>query len=109
MSNSQKGILYLIPTVLEEGTEAQVLPPEVRSVVESTDYFFVEDARSARRFISALKTGRQIAELHFYILDKDTTKDKVRAYFKEIPSTANIGVISEAGCFNFSYSLAKCP
>jgi 16S rRNA (cytidine1402-2'-O)-methyltransferase len=93
-----KGILYLIPTVLAEDTAAATLSAQVVSAILETDHYFVEEARTARRFISSLKTGKQIADLHFYILDKDTTHSHVKSYFKDIPAAANIGIISEAGC-----------
>ena len=98
INENKSGILYLIPTVLAEGTESLVLPTQVIQAIQETEYFFVEDARTARRFISGLKIGKQIADLHFYIVDKDTTKEKVKIYLNEISPKANIGIISEAGC-----------
>lgn len=95
---AKSGIVFLIPNVLAENTEQQVLSPQIKEAIEATDYFMVEDARSARRFIASLKTGKQIGDLHFYIVDKDTPKEKVKSYFKEIPDEVNIGIISQAGC-----------
>ena len=90
--------LYLIPTTMAPNTAHQVLAPQILEVVKNTNYYFVENIRTARRCISELKLGKIIDELVFFELDKDTTVDKVRSYFKQIPADASIGVMSEAGC-----------
>lgn len=90
--------LYLIPTFLAPDTASQVLSPQVHEVIAATDYFFVENIRTARRFISELKLGRVIDQLHFYELNKDTSEAEVISYFKQIPENQDIGIISEAGC-----------
>lgn len=91
-------MLYLIPTTLAPDTFDSVLSPQIIEVISATDYFFVENLRTARRFISELKLGKVIENLHFYEVDKDTPPEKILGYFKEIPTTKSIGVISEAGC-----------
>lgn len=90
--------LFLIPTPLAEPTHDKVLSPQIRAVIGQTDYYFVENLRTARRFISSLKTGRVIDELHFFLLDKDTLEAEVRNYFKQIPENQDVGIVSEAGC-----------
>jgi 16S rRNA (cytidine1402-2'-O)-methyltransferase len=91
-------MLYLIPTTLAPDTIDSVLSPQIIEVISETDYFFVENLRTARRFISELKLGKVIENLHFFEVDKDTSHEKILGYFKEIPTTKSIGVISEAGC-----------
>ncbi len=91
-------MLYLLPTFLAPNTFEEVLSPQVKEIVSCTQYFMVENIRTARRFISELKTGQKIDDLNFYLLNKDTSINTVRSYFKEIPNEANIGVLSEAGC-----------
>ena len=93
-----KGILYLIPTVLAENTAERVLSPQIKEVIVHTDHFFVEELRTARRFISSLKTGKIIENLHFYELSKKTPEAQVRTYIKIMDAGHNAGVISEAGC-----------
>ena len=92
-------ILYLIPTLLADDTDAQVLPPSIREVIEKTDAYFVENVRSARRFITGLKTGRIIDETQFFDLDKDTPPADTRRQIQELTERKrNAGVLSEAGC-----------
>lgn len=91
--------LYLIPTLLADDTAGQVLPPHIRDVIEKTDAYFVENVRSARRFISGLKTSRVIDETTFFDLDKDTPPADTRRQIQELTERKrNAGVLSEAGC-----------
>ena len=72
-----KGKLFLIPIVIADDTEGQVITPQVREVITNIDYFLVENVRTARRFISKLKLGLTIEELQFEVLDKKTPIQKV--------------------------------
>ena len=91
--------LYLIPTLLADDTADLVLPPNIRENVEKIDTYFVENARSARRFISGLKTSRVIDETTFFDLDKDTPPADTRRQIQELTERKrNAGVLSEAGC-----------
>ena len=92
-----KGQLYLIPTVISE-KQTDVIPEQVRQVVKHTDYFLVENLRTARRFISSLKLGLNIEELHFELLDKNTPVIEVERLMKPAFEGRNIGVLSESGC-----------
>lgn len=91
--------LYLIPTYLADGTAEQVLPPVIRDIITITDVFFVENVRTARRFISSLKTGRVIDDTLFYDLAKDTPEADTRRQLTDLlAQNRNAGVMSEAGC-----------
>jgi 16S rRNA (cytidine1402-2'-O)-methyltransferase len=90
--------LYLIPSLLAPGTKDSVLPPDVLKLVNELEFFFAEDVRTARRFLSEVGVSRKIEELKFYKLDKETTIQEVKAQLKEIPEDKSIGIISEAGC-----------
>ncbi len=91
--------LYLIPTLLADDTADRVLPPHIRDVIQKTDAFFVENARSGRRFIASLKTTRIIDETTFFDLDKDTPPVDTRRQIQELTERKrNAGVLSEAGC-----------
>ncbi|MGN7887300.1 SAM-dependent methyltransferase [Dyadobacter sp. 22481] len=88
--------LYLIPTILAEGTQNDVLSPQIQDAVRHLDVFFVENIRTARRFISSLKLGRVIDDLTFIELNKDTAETETAASLRNLSKSA--GVISEAGC-----------
>ena len=51
--NSEFGILYLIPCPISDETAPwEVLPAANRAVMDSLDYFIVENTRSARRLLA---------------------------------------------------------
>ena len=88
--------LFLIPTILAPDTQESVLPPQIKAVVSELNVFFVEELRTARRFISSLKLNKVIDEITFYELNKDTPPDQTLAQLKKLNTDA--GIISEAGC-----------
>ncbi|TDB61183.1 SAM-dependent methyltransferase [Arundinibacter roseus] len=90
--------LFLIPTVLAEGTAQQVLSPQVAEVIGQLDYFFAEELRTARRFISGLRLGRVIQDLTFFELTKKTAEADTAARLRRLPAGKDIGILSEAGC-----------
>ena len=69
--------IYLIPIWLEEGNK-ESLSQEIPMIIGQTKYFLVENLRTARRFISALKLGVVIDDLIFFQLDKKTTKTEFK-------------------------------
>jgi 16S rRNA (cytidine1402-2'-O)-methyltransferase len=88
--------LFLIPTILAPDTQETVLPPQIKAVVSELNVFFVEELRTARRFISSLKLNKVIDDLTFYELNKDTPHDQTLSQIKKLKTDA--GIISEAGC-----------
>ncbi|RYU97537.1 SAM-dependent methyltransferase [Emticicia agri] len=88
--------IFLIPTILAPDTQNSVLSPQIIEVVTNLNTFFVEDLRTARRFISSLKLGKVIDDLTFYELNKDTPQEQTLAQLKKL--NADAGIISEAGC-----------
>lgn len=92
------GKLFLVPTVLAEGTAELVISPQVKEVVLHTQYFLVENIRTARRYISSLKLGLQIDALHFEVLDKKTKPAELERIMQPVFEGHDVGVMSEAGC-----------
>jgi 16S rRNA (cytidine1402-2'-O)-methyltransferase len=88
--------LFLIPTILAPDTQETVLPPQIKAVVSELNVFFVEELRTARRFISSLKLNKVIDDITFYELNKDTPHDQTLTQLKKLKADA--GIISEAGC-----------
>ena len=96
---AEKGILYMIPCPISDQTEVyDVVPHANRSVVDSLDYFIVENVRSARRFLSKAGISRKIDELEFVELNEHTVAGQaVEAMIKPLLAGRSAGVISEAG------------
>lgn len=89
--------LYMIPMVIADDTEKNVISDQVKHVIKSLDYFLVENVRTARRYVSKLKLGLTIEDLEFDILDRKTKPEQVREFYAKAEAK-NIGVLSESGC-----------
>ncbi|WP_373400349.1 SAM-dependent methyltransferase [Algoriphagus halophilus] len=93
-----KGKLFLIPNVLAENTANEVISPQIKEVVKHTKVYLVENLRTARRYISSLKLGVNIEEIHMEILDKKTKPEMINRLMQPLLNGADMGIISEAGC-----------
>lgn len=75
-----------------------VLPQANLDVMNSLDYFIVENVRSARRFLSKAGVARRIEELEFVELNEHTrSAQDVERMLKPVLEGRSAGVISEAG------------
>jgi 16S rRNA (cytidine1402-2'-O)-methyltransferase len=90
---SSNSTVYLIPSSLEE-TSATAIPAYVLDAVKQCQVFFVENERSARRFLKLLWREMVIDDYTWVVIDKNTVS-QFRTFLRE---GKNIGVISEAGC-----------
>jgi 16S rRNA (cytidine1402-2'-O)-methyltransferase len=93
-----KGKLFLIPNVLAENTAQSIISPQIKEIITHTKVYLVENLRTARRYISSLKLGVNIEELHMEILDKDTAPETINRLMQPLLNGADMGIISEAGC-----------
>lgn len=93
------GTLYLIPCPISDETAPwSVLPEANRAVMNSLDYFIVENVRSARRFLSKAGVERRIEELEFRELNEHTVAGAaVEELIRPLMEGRSAGVISEAG------------
>ena len=90
--------LYLIPVLISESSQINVLPPVVLDTVGKIRHFLCEDIRSARRFVSSLKVHPSVENLDFQLLDKDTPSTELDALMEPLRQGFSIGVLSESGC-----------
>jgi 16S rRNA (cytidine1402-2'-O)-methyltransferase len=96
MTNSPIGKVYLIPTFLDEEA-LHTVPAYVLDAVKNCQVFFVENERSARRYLKKLWKEMVIDDYQWFAIDK--TEDAVISHFKQaLNNNKNIGIISEAGC-----------
>lgn len=88
--------VYLIPTVLAEGAN-QSLPAYILDAVQRCSQFFVENERTARRFLKSIWSGMVIDAYEWYTI-KELTPEVTAQFKKAIAEEKTIGIISEAGC-----------
>ncbi len=88
--------LYLIPCFLDPESLAP-LPAYLLDAVKACQVFFVENERSARRYLKALWKEMVIDDYEWHTIHK--AEDEVKTIFRQkLKEGKTIGLISEAGC-----------
>lgn len=93
-----KGILYLIPSLLDDTQPDEVLPRNVIMKVRTLRHFIVENERTARRFLIKLEMKELLDEIHFELLNKHTRPEELEIIMAPLDRGVSMGLISEAGC-----------
>lgn len=88
--------VYLIPTVLYEG-ETNCLPVYILDAVKKCSTFFVENERTARRYLKLLWKEMVIDDYAWHNM-KEVNEEVASAFKQAIKEGRTIGIISEAGC-----------
>lgn len=96
--NTATGKLYLIPTTLGDNDPLEVLPATVKSIIEQTDIFIVENEKTARHFIKRITPGKSQSTLKIHLLNKFTEDSEIPKFLESCKSGTNVGLLSEAGC-----------
>lgn len=92
-----KGTLYLIPSPLGDNDPAEVIPASVLELIPTLTHFFVEELRTARRYLSKTGLKGHIDSLSLYELNEHTGPAAIEEYIKVLLDGNNAGLISEAG------------
>ena len=90
------GTIYLIPTFLHEDA-LEVIAPYVLDAVKNCTVFFVENEKSARRYLKKLWPQMVIDKYEWYTIHK-VEWDVHTAFENHLKEGKNIAIISEAGC-----------
>ncbi len=88
-------IVYLIPSLLHESATSTI-PVVVLDAVKDCKAFFVENERSARRYLKSIWKEMHIDSYEWYNMEKEV--EAFQAFRKCLKENKNIGIISEAGC-----------
>lgn len=88
--------VYLIPTVLYEG-QTDCLPSYILDAIKKCSVLFVENERTARRFLKLLSKDVVIDDYEWFNI-KEVNDEITSAYRQRIREGKIIGIISEAGC-----------
>ena len=92
-----KGSIYLIPNSLGEDNFSEILPPDVVKIIDSLEYFIVENEKTARAFIKRLLPEKIQRDINMEILDKHTDPLDLPGFLNPVERGENVGIISEAG------------
>jgi 16S rRNA (cytidine1402-2'-O)-methyltransferase len=90
------GKVYLIPSFLYDDA-VETIPAYVIDAVQNCQVFFVENERSARRFLKKVWKEMVIDDYQWFTIHK--AEAEVQQQFTALLNEGrNIGIISEAGC-----------
>ena len=94
--------IYLIPSLLDEEA-SETIPPYILDAVQDCQIFFVENERTARRFLKKIwKHGSRIEDIiiddYEWITINDAESEIQSVFKQKLKEGKNIGIISEAGC-----------
>ncbi len=94
--NTLRGTVYLIPARLHD-SGAPVILPYVLDAVKQCEVFFVENERSARRFLKTLWKEMEIDRYQWFVIHKaeSAVRHQLVTCLRE---GKTVGIISEAGC-----------
>jgi len=88
--------VYLIPTVLAEG-QKDCLPFYILDAIKNCSVLFVENERTARRYLKLLSKEIVIDDYEWYNM-KEVNEEVASAFKQKVKEEKNIGIVSEAGC-----------
>ena len=93
--------VYLIPSLLhEEGLKA--IPAYIIDAVKQCQIFFIENERTARRYLKKLEKEILIDDYEWFTVPGASqapgTYNALEIFKQKIKEGKNIGIISEAGC-----------
>ncbi len=92
------GNVYLIPTVLHDNEQAlQAIPAYIADAVKNCTVFFVENERTARRYLKKIWREMVIDDYTWHTIHKAEAEVQ-QAFISYLKQDKIIGIISEAGC-----------
>ncbi len=94
---TESGTLYLIPLPLADSALNTILPMVIERI-HALDHFVVENARTARRFISSTKPPYRLEEVEVREIPKHDRPDP-EALLEGIATGTDFGVMSDSSCF----------
>lgn len=91
------GQVYLIPSLLHDDGLAALPAPCLVEAVKQCQVFFVENERTARRFLKRIWKEMPIDDFGWYTIHK-AEPEVISSFRQELKAGKNIGILSEAGC-----------
>ncbi|HRN58574.1 MAG TPA: SAM-dependent methyltransferase [Agriterribacter sp.] len=96
MPDANNGTVYLIPSVIDDRAPATI-PAYIVEAVKACSMFFVENERSARRYLKSIWKEIVIDDYEWHTIHK--AEEAVRFVFTAaLQDNKTVGIISEAGC-----------
>ncbi len=90
-------MLYLIPAYLSDASPLEYFAPIIKEYVLKTDYFFVENEKTARKVIKFFCPEKKQSDLKLFLLDKYSENEDLKEAQALMKSGQDFGLLSEAG------------
>lgn len=90
-------MLFLIPAYLSEASPNDYFAPVIKEYILKTDYFFVENEKTARKVVKFFAPEKKQSELKLFVLDKYSETADLKEAQKLMLEGQDFGLLSEAG------------
>ncbi len=91
--------VYLIPSVLSEDA-TETIPAYILEAIRKCNVLFVENERTARRFLKKLSKDIVIDDYEWFVIAKHDQEEQpmLESFSNKLKEGKQIGIVSEAGC-----------
>lgn len=90
-------MLFLIPAYLSEESPLEYFAPAIKEYILKTDYFFVENEKTARKVIKFFCPEKKQPDLKLFLLDKYSENSDLKEAQNLMKAGQDFGLLSEAG------------
>lgn len=90
-------MLFLIPAYLSEDSPLDFFAPVIKEYILKTDYFFVENEKTARKVVKFFCPEKKQNDLKLFLLDKYSETPDLKEAQKLMKEGQDFGLLSEAG------------
>ena len=90
-------MLFLIPAYLSDESPQAYFAPIIKEYILKTDYFFVENEKTARKVIKFFVPEKKQADLKLFLLDKYSETEDLKEAQQLMKQGQDFGLLSEAG------------
>ena len=90
-------MLFLIPAYLSDETSIEHFAPVIKEYILKTDYFFVENEKTARKVVKFFCPEKKQSELKLFLLDKYSETADLKEAQHLMKQGQDFGLLSEAG------------
>ncbi len=90
-------MLYLIPAYLAPESPIDYFSPIIKDYILKTDYFFVENEKTARKVIKFFCPEKKQSDLKLFLLDKYSENEDLKEAQALMKAGQDFGLLSEAG------------
>jgi len=90
-------MLFLIPAYLSENSPIEYFAPVIKEYILKTDYFFVENEKTARKVIKFFCPEKKQSDLKLFLLDKYSETSDLKEAQNLLKNGQDFGLLSEAG------------